>query len=87
MENHEVVIRPEISEKNYDLIEKENKIIFLVAKDANKYMIKRAVETLYNVRVAKVNTMITPKGLKKAICKLEREYNAYDMAVDLSLFG
>ncbi|MCY3412776.1 MAG: 50S ribosomal protein L23 [Candidatus Heimdallarchaeota archaeon] len=87
MEDHEVVLRPVITEFVYDLIEKENKIMFEVAKDANKYVIKRAVQNLYNVRVEKVNTYITPKGIKRAICKLQEAYNAYDLAVDLSLFG
>ncbi len=87
MDNYEIIRRPVITEMVYDLIEKENKVVFEVAKDANKYMIKRAVQELYNVRVAKVNTLITPKGVKRAICKLTKEYVAYDLAVDLSLFG
>lgn len=87
MEDHEAIRRPVITEQVYDMIEKENKVVFEVAKDANKAIIKRAVQNLYNVRVKKVNTYITPLGIKRAICKLEPEYNAYDLAVDLSLFG
>ena len=87
MEDHEVIIRPVITEKVYDMIEEEGKIVFEVAKNANKYVIKRAVENLYNVKIQKVNTLITPRGVKRAICKLTDDYNAYDLAVDLSLFG
>lgn len=87
MEDHEVIRRPVITEQVYDMIELENKIVFEVAKGANKFMIKRAVQNMYNVRVNKVNTYITPLGVKRAICKLAPEYNAYDLAVDLSLFG
>jgi large subunit ribosomal protein L23 len=87
MEDHEVIKRPVITEKVYEMIDQEGKIVFEVAKGANKYMIKRAVENLYNVKIAKVNTLITPQGVKRAVCKLTAEYNAYDLAVDLSLFG
>ena len=87
MENHEIIMRPVITEAVYDLIEVENKIVFEVHKAANKYMIKRAVEELYNVRVKKVNTLITPRGVKRAICALTSQYSAYDLATDLALFG
>lgn len=87
MENHEIIKRPLISEKLYDMVELENKIAFEVRKEANKYMIKRAVEELYNVKVAKVRTLITPFGEKRAICTLTPQYSAYDLATDLSLFG
>lgn len=87
MDDHDIIRRPVITEQVYDMIEMENKIVFEVAKAANKFMIKRAVQNMYNVRISKVNTYITPLGVKRAICKLEPEYNAYDLAVDLSLFG
>lgn len=87
MENHEIISKPVITEAVYDLIEVENKIVFEVHKAANKYMIKRAVEELYNVRVKKVNTLITPRGVKRAICALAPQYSAYDLATDLALFG
>ncbi|MCK4857433.1 MAG: 50S ribosomal protein L23 [candidate division Zixibacteria bacterium] len=46
-----------ISEKSVAVRETNNCYVFEVAKDANKIDIKRAVETLYNVKVAKVTTM------------------------------
>ena len=87
MENHEIIMRPVITEAVYDKIELDNKIVFECHKDANKYMIKRAVEELYNVKVKKVNTYITPYGIKRAVCALTPQYSAYDLATDLSLFG
>lgn len=87
MENHEVIQRPVITEAVYDLIETDNKVVFEVSKKANKPVIKRAVEELYNVKVAKVNTLITPFGIKRAICTLEPEYSASDLATELNLFG
>lgn len=87
MQNHEVIIKPVITEAVWDMIEVENKIVFEVVKAANKYVIKRAVEELYNVRVSKVRTHITPLGIKRAICTLTPEYQASDLADDLNLFG
>jgi len=87
MEVYEVIFKPVITEAVYDLIETQNKIVFEVAKKANKFQIKQAVEELYNVKVKKVNTLITPRGVKRAICTLTAEYNASDLATDLNLFG
>ncbi|MHA2028271.1 MAG: 50S ribosomal protein L23 [Candidatus Kariarchaeaceae archaeon] len=87
MEVFEVIIKPVITEAVYDLIETQNKIVFEVYKKANKFHIKKAVEEMYNVKVKKVNTLITPQGVKRAICTLTPEYNASDLATDLNLFG
>lgn len=53
---HDVIIRPIISEKTFDLMEL-NKYTFEVHKTACKEEIAQAVEELFNVRVVKVNTM------------------------------
>lgn len=61
MDAHSVIIRPIVSERTYTLME-DNKYTFEVAKDANKYQIKDAVEELFNVKVTRVNTMsVKPK--------------------------
>jgi large subunit ribosomal protein L23 len=54
---HQVIIRPVISEKSYNLIETENQYTFQVDRRANKNQIKRAVEEAFDVRVHKVNTV------------------------------
>jgi len=41
---------------------------------------------MYEVKVIKVNTLITPDGKKKALVKLSPEDNAADLAVKLGLF-
>ena len=87
MKNHEVIIRPVITEAVWDLIETENKMVFEVAKNANKQIVKRSVQELYNVKVRRVRTMITPAGIKRAICELEEGYLASDLATELNLFG
>jgi large subunit ribosomal protein L23 len=57
MDPHQVIIRPVISEKSYNLIEIENQYTFQVDRRANKNQIKRAVEEAFDVRVHKVNTV------------------------------
>lgn len=83
---YKIIKKPLITEKTFDLIEKENKLVFIVNRFANKNQIKRAIEKLHNVKVIKVNTMITPKGEKKAFVKLHPEYSAQDIAIDLGIF-
>ncbi len=83
---YKIIKNPLITEKTFDLIEKENKLVFIVNRQANKNQIKRAIEKLHNVKVIKVNTMITPKGEKKAFVKLHPEYSAQDIAIDLGIF-
>lgn len=81
-----IIKRPLITEKTFDLIEKENKLVFIVSRFVNKSQIKRAVEKIHNVKVIKVNTMITTKGEKKAFIKLHPDNSAQDIAIDLGIF-
>ena len=53
---HEVIIRPIISEKAYDLMER-NRYTFEVAKGVSKEEIKAAIKELFGVNPVKVNTM------------------------------
>jgi len=76
---------PLITEKSVGLIEKENKLVFVVDKSATKHDIKKAVEELYGVKVATVNTMISMKGRKKAYVKLKPEFKASDIATKLKV--
>ena len=52
----DIILRPVITEVSMEGIELK-KYTFEVAKDANKIEIKKAVEELFSVEVAKVNTM------------------------------
>nr|WP_319400002.1 50S ribosomal protein L23 [uncultured Carboxylicivirga sp.] len=53
-----VIIKPIVTEKMTEVSEKLNRYGFVVDKRANKLQIKDAVEELYNVSVASVNTMV-----------------------------
>jgi large subunit ribosomal protein L23 len=51
----DIILSPVISEKSYALIE-DNVYTFVVHPDSNKTQIKIAVEKIFNVKVASVNT-------------------------------
>ena len=52
---HDVIIKPVVSEKAYNLID-HGQYTFVVAPDANKVEIKQAIEAIFKVKVASVNT-------------------------------
>ncbi len=85
MNPHEVVLYPVTTESTTRLIEEENKLVFIVNMKASKMDVKRAVEDLYEVKVSKVNVLITTKGEKKAFIKLHPEYKAADVAIKLGI--
>ncbi len=59
----DIIIRPVVSEKSYASYD-ENVYTFIVAPNANKIEIRKAVEQIFNVRVTNVNT-INRKGKRK----------------------
>ncbi|MBY9007108.1 MAG: 50S ribosomal protein L23 [Candidatus Lokiarchaeota archaeon] len=83
---YKIIKRPLVTEKTFDLIENENKLVLIVNKTANKGQIRRAVESIYSVKVIKINTLITPRGEKKALVKLHPDYSAQSIAIDLGIF-
>jgi large subunit ribosomal protein L23 len=85
MRSSEIIKRIVITQDAVSLIEKENKLAFIVDLKATKADIKRAVEELYGVEVERVNVMIMPRGEKKAYVKLKPEYKAADLAVELGI--
>lgn len=52
-----IILRPLITEKGTDITTDNNGYTFVVARTANKVEIKRAVESLFDVRVQNVRTM------------------------------
>lgn len=79
-----IVQRPYVTEKTFELVEQENKLVFLVDGEAGKPAIKQAVETLYEVKVDRVNTVRTLIG-KKAYVRLAPESSAAELASRLGL--
>jgi large subunit ribosomal protein L23 len=75
-----VLMYPQLAEKSMNMVELENKLVFIVRPGASKEDIKEAVERNFDVRVVKVSTMITTKGQKKAFVKLHPDNSAADIA-------
>lgn len=84
MNVYQVLKRPILTEKT-DLQRDNNQYIFEVERAANKHQIKEAVETIFDVRVQSVNTMmmkpkqrrmgrktvVTQSAWKRAVVTLE----------------
>ncbi|MEM0243159.1 MAG: 50S ribosomal protein L23 [Candidatus Aenigmatarchaeota archaeon] len=85
MNSMDVIFYPYQTEKAIRLAQKENKLVFIVDRNANKKQIKEAIEKQLNVKVEKVNTIITRKGIKKAYIKLKKEYNANEILAKLGV--
>ncbi|HLC56542.1 MAG TPA: 50S ribosomal protein L23 [Candidatus Nanoarchaeia archaeon] len=85
MDPYAIIKYPLATEKSVRVMEAENKLIFIVDLKANKNQIKKAVEEMFKVKVLKVNTETTSKGLKKAYVKLSIETPALDVATQLGL--
>lgn len=64
MEAQKIIIKPLLTEKSYAGIQ-DKVYTFVVAKNAGKIEIKKAIEELFNVQVEKVNTVMV-KGHKKS---------------------
>lgn len=55
---HDIIIRPIISEKSYQLVEASNTYTFVVAPGATKPEIRDAIEAIFaDVKVSRVNTL------------------------------
>lgn len=57
MINYDIIKRPLITEKTSIQKELHNQLSFEVDRRANRIEIKRAIESIFNVRVASVKTM------------------------------
>jgi len=85
MDSNDVIFYPLMTESASLMVEKDNKLIFVVNLKAGKNDVKRAVEQLYEVKVKKITMLITPQGQKKAFVKLTPEYKASDVAIKLGI--
>lgn len=80
-----IVKYPLLSEKAVGLIERDNKLVFMVESTATKPQIKKAVEDLYKIKVSNITTAITMEGTKKAYVRLAPEFKASDLAAKLKI--
>lgn len=80
-----ILLYPHLAEKSMNMVEMENKLVFIVSRKANKKDIKEAIEKGFDVKVADVKTEITRKNQKKAYIKLAEGYEAADVASRLGM--
>ena len=85
MDSWKILKYPHMTEKSVGMIERENKIVFIVDRNADKVKIKKAFEQAFEVKVDKVNIELTADGLKKAYIKLKPDNKAIDVAVKLGI--
>ena len=92
---YDVIIMPWITEKTLEArrisdpegghLDNNNRIEFLVRREATKKDIKQAIETLLDVKVSKVNVRINRTG-KHASIRLQDGYDAEEAALKLGAF-
>jgi len=85
MQEKQVLLYPKVTEKTTKMIESENKIVFVVNKNATKEEIKKAFENKFGVKVEKVNVNRTFSGEKIAYIKLKEEGKAQEIATRLKI--
>merc|ERR1719215_2438972 len=80
MDKYRIICYPVTTESAMKKIEEFNTLVFIVDIKATKPNIKEAVQAMYDVKTAKVNTLIRPDGKKKAYVRLTQDYDALDVA-------
>jgi len=79
------ILHPLTTERAVAMIERDNKLTFMVEKGDTKAQIKKEVEEMFEVKVESVNTLITLGGKKKAFVKLAPGFSADDVAAKLKI--
>ena len=90
MNPYDIILKPWITEKSMENRLNEpgnsiNRLEFIVVRSASKNIIREAVERLFDVKVASVNTRITKAG-KHASVKLAEGYDAEETSLKLGAF-
>jgi len=78
---YDILRRPLITEKSNFQNEKLGRYVFEVANDASKTQIKEAVETIFEVKVEKVNTMVMPAKRARKMRRIVNRTSQYKKAV------
>ena len=77
-------LKPIVTEKAVMMIERENILTFELGKEKTKNEIRDEVEEIFEVKVAKVRTLVRDNK-KYAYVKLKKEFLAIDVATKLGL--
>ena len=79
-----IIIKPHITEKTFEMVQRDGKICFIVDRAATKPQIVEAINVLYKYNVLNVNTARTIYG-KKAFVKFESIEKATNLATDIGM--
>jgi large subunit ribosomal protein L23 len=85
MDPYEIIYHPFVTEKTMNFMEKNNALEFVVKRDTNKKIIKKAIEKMFDVKVKKINTRIAKTG-KHAIVVFMPEFKAEDIGMRIGIF-
>ena len=80
VDHFSIIKHPLTTESAMAKIELNNTLVFIVDLRANKHQIRSAVKKMYNIKAVGVNTLVTPKGKKKAMVRLHSDHDAMDVA-------
>ena len=75
MQQHEVLVKPIVTERATDLTEKYNQFAFKVNPTANKPQIRDAIESMYGVKVTNIRTMVVPGKLRRRGMSIGKQSN------------
>ncbi len=75
-----LISRPYITEKVLLMKEEGNKVVFRIRKDTNKIELKNAIESIFNVTVEEINTLVV-KGKKKRLGRHEGRRSDWKKAI------
>lgn len=81
---YKIIKYPLSTEKSIRLMESQNLLIFVVDINADKKMIKNAIEAMFKAKVKSVKTYVQG-GKKRAYVKFSDEHPAIDIATQLGL--
>ncbi|MDP3984734.1 MAG: 50S ribosomal protein L23 [Acidimicrobiia bacterium] len=80
----DIIVAPVVSEKSYDLVEKNNTYTFEVDRRSNKSEIKDAIEEIFSVQVLSVNTQNRKGKVKRTGAVLGRRNHVKRALVTLA---
>ncbi len=83
--SYDIVKYPLTTEKSINMIARNNSLSFVVDKRSKSPEIKKAIEELYKVKVARINTSNTVDGRKVAYVRFSPENPALDIATKLGI--
>ena len=82
----DAILYPHVTEKTVDKMDFDNKMVFICQTDATKEQIVEEVEEQFDLNTTNINTMITPKGQKKAELTLSEQHDAQEVASRIGVF-